>query len=161
MSERYGVLTRSGDACKVTFERDYATTSADLWSALTEPDRLTRWLAPVDGNLHEGGHAVVHFDDGDARFVIEVCAAPKTLIVHWQHADGHSVVRASVFDLGEDHCLLTLVHDALSAQQAPGYAGGWHFHLDSLDRLLAESGAARRRWRELAEHYRTAMGDPS
>ena len=65
-----------------------------------------------------------------------------------------------MFDLGEDHCRLTLVHDALSPHQAPGYAGGWHFHLDSLDRLLAESGTARRRWRELAEHYRTAMGDP-
>ena len=85
----------------------------------------------------------------------------RLLALAGQHADGHSVVRASVFDLGEDHCLLTLVHDALSPQQAPGYAGGWHFHLDSLGRLLAESGAARRRWRELAEHYRTAMGDPS
>ena len=78
MSELYGVLSHSGDACKVTFEREYATSSADLWSALTEPGRLTRWLAPADGNLHEGGHAVVHFDDGDARFVIEVCAAPET-----------------------------------------------------------------------------------
>ncbi len=160
MSDVYGVLTRSGDACEVTFERDYATSSADLWSALTDPGRLTRWLAPVEGNLREGGHAVVHFEDEDARFGIEVCTAPETLVVHWQHAEGHTVVRASVFDLGPDRCRLTLVHDALSATQAPGYAGGWHFHLDSLGGLLAESGAARRRWRELAEHYRTAMGDP-
>ncbi|MCB1300874.1 MAG: SRPBCC domain-containing protein, partial [Tetrasphaera sp.] len=27
----------------------------DLWSALTEPDRLARWIGTVDGELRLGG----------------------------------------------------------------------------------------------------------
>ena len=110
--------------------------------------------AGVDGNLHEGGHAVVHFDDGDARFVVEDASpAPETLVVHWHHADGHSVVRASVFDLGEDHCRLTLVHDALSPHRPRGTpAAGTSTSTRST--ALADREPDRTDWEPLAAHYR-------
>jgi uncharacterized protein YndB with AHSA1/START domain len=46
-----GTITRTGDDAEATFERVYDTDAADLWAAVTEPDRLARWLAPVDGDL--------------------------------------------------------------------------------------------------------------
>ena len=33
----------------------YDTDLADLWSAITEPDRLARWVATVEGDLRLGG----------------------------------------------------------------------------------------------------------
>jgi hypothetical protein len=43
-----GSLRIDGDRCGLRFERVYDTTPDDLWSALTEPERLARWLAPGD-----------------------------------------------------------------------------------------------------------------
>lgn len=40
---------------RVTMRRRYSTDTKDLWSALTEPDRIARWFMPVSGDLREGG----------------------------------------------------------------------------------------------------------
>lgn len=43
-----GELTRDGKpARKVTLARTYDTTPTDLWNAITDPDRLSRWFVPV------------------------------------------------------------------------------------------------------------------
>ena len=156
MSTLYGVLTRSGDTCAVRFERDYATSPDDLWSALTEPDRIARWLSPVEpvkGALGPGGEAVVHFDDGDARFAIDTCTPPSSFQVRWRHATHDTVVSAKIQDLGEGGSRLVLVHARLTEKQAPDYAGGWHWHLDTLDGVLAERDADRTDWSALRDHY--------
>ena len=36
-------------------EGRYDTDIDDLWSALTDPQRLARWIAEVEGDLHLGG----------------------------------------------------------------------------------------------------------
>jgi uncharacterized protein YndB with AHSA1/START domain len=41
------MLRAEGDRCGIRFERRYDFTPEEVWSALTEPDRLTRWLADV------------------------------------------------------------------------------------------------------------------
>lgn len=158
MSDLYGVLTRTDDEVAVTFEREYATSCRDLWSALTEPDRLARWMDPVDGDFRTGGEVVVHFDDGDARFAIDTCEAPTLLAVRWR-GERDTVLRASVFDLGGDRARLTLVHERLSEPQAPEYAAGWHWHLAVLEGLLTGREATPPAWDELAGHYAAAMSD--
>ena len=47
----WGVLIPTPNGVTVRFERRYATTPEDLWSSVTEPDRLARWLGPVYGDL--------------------------------------------------------------------------------------------------------------
>ena len=157
MSDLYGALTRTDDDYAVTFERDYATSPHDLWSALTDPDRLARWFSPVDGDLAEGGSVTVQFDDGDAGFTVDSCHSPQELAVRWHHDGRDSVVRASIFDLGGDRCRLTLVHEQLTGTQAPDYAGGWHWHLDTLDGAIADREPDRTDWEPLAAHYREDM----
>jgi uncharacterized protein YndB with AHSA1/START domain len=39
----------------VRIEDRYDTTIDDLWSALTDPDRLARWHGNVEGDLRPGG----------------------------------------------------------------------------------------------------------
>jgi uncharacterized protein YndB with AHSA1/START domain len=157
MSDLYAALTRTDDDYAVTFERDYATSPQHLWDALTQPDRLARWFCPVDGELREGGRVTAHFDDADATFTIDLCRSPEALSVRWHHDGRDSVVRAAVFDLGGDRARLTLVHDRLTAPQAPEYAAGWHWYVDSLDGLLADREPDRTGWEPLAEHYRGEM----
>src|SRR5215468_10571616 len=66
----------------VRVEDVYDTDIADLWSAVTEPERLARWIATVEGDLRVGGTVQVQFTstaEGSGR--IEVCEAPNHLVV--------------------------------------------------------------------------------
>ena len=76
-----------------TFERDgsgvvrlkdyFDTDVEDLWAALTEPDRLSRWLGEVDGDLRVGGTFRGHWHasgwEGDCT--VEVCDRPHRIVV--------------------------------------------------------------------------------
>ena len=137
MTELSGVLSRLPDGRRaVRFERRYAASADDLWSALTEPDRLARWLDPVTGDLSVGGTVTVHVDDGDGSFQVAECAPPHRLVVRWVHApDRVSEVTASVAADGTGSRLV-LEHTLLAAASAAGYAAGWHWHLRALDAVL-------------------------
>lgn len=51
----------------VRMENRYDTDIDDLWSALTDPRRLARWIAEVDGDLRPGGEFSARFTaDGKA-----------------------------------------------------------------------------------------------
>ena len=50
-----GTLHPDGDSGSVRVQDTYDTGMDDLWSALTEPDRLARWIGTVDGELRLGG----------------------------------------------------------------------------------------------------------
>jgi uncharacterized protein YndB with AHSA1/START domain len=48
--------TESGETVVVTLERRYAAEQADVWEAITDPDRVRRWFLPLTGDLREGGN---------------------------------------------------------------------------------------------------------
>ncbi len=137
MTEPRGVLRAVAGSTTASFRRDYDTAASDLWSAITEPDRLARWLDPVTGDLRPGGRAEVHFDDGDSTFEIDICEPPRFLAVRWLHADRETTVTAEVRARGTEASTLLLEHAELTVEQAPMYAAGWHWHLDALGAVLA------------------------
>ena len=120
----------------VRFEREYETGAADLWSALTEPDRLARWFAEVSGDLRPGGRVSITFDDGTEAMEIVTCEPPTTLVVRWLHAAyPASEVTATVHPRG-DAALLVLEHRGLPGEKEPAYEEGWAEHLDLLAKDL-------------------------
>jgi uncharacterized protein YndB with AHSA1/START domain len=53
---------RSGDGKGIVRMEDrFATDIDDLWSALTDPPRLARWIGEVEGDLRLGGEFRAHF----------------------------------------------------------------------------------------------------
>ncbi len=66
----------SGEARCAVFRRTYDAPIEDVWDACTNPDRLSRWYAPVDGDLREGG-TFTQGDFGSGR--ITRCQAPHLL----------------------------------------------------------------------------------
>ena len=46
-----GEVRRVGDTGTVHVEDVYNTDIEDLWGAVTDPERLARWIARVDGDL--------------------------------------------------------------------------------------------------------------
>jgi hypothetical protein len=48
----------------VRMEHRFSTDIDDLWPALTDPQRLARWIAIVDGDLRLGGEFWARFTSG-------------------------------------------------------------------------------------------------
>jgi uncharacterized protein YndB with AHSA1/START domain len=53
-----GSLRSADGAGIVRIEDRYDTDIDDLWSAITDPDRLARWFGEVDGELSLGASSV-------------------------------------------------------------------------------------------------------
>ena len=132
-----GSLRIDGERRALRFERVYDTTPGDLWSALTEPERLARWLAPGEIEPREGGAVEINFDDGGTvSGRVRVWDPPCVLEYEWHFSgESESVLRFELTASG-DGTMLVLDHRQLGVDQAPGYGAGWHAHLDALDDLL-------------------------
>src|SRR5713101_2977788 len=67
----------------VRMEDRFDTDIDDLWSALTDPGRLARWLGDVEGDLRLGGEYRFRFfasgSEGTGR--VEACAPPRRLLL--------------------------------------------------------------------------------
>lgn len=161
--EILGAVTAEGDRRALRFERTYETDREGLWSAITEPDRLARWLAPVRGDLHEGGTYEVVFDEDDpaqrASGTISECEPPARLVVSWIFGDGEESVL--LVDLSEDgpRTTLQLVHRSLPPGATAGYGAGWHAYLEQLRAHLGagDQRGWEARFQELLPHYRAKL----
>jgi hypothetical protein len=70
--------TEGGETVAVTLQRRYPADQADVWQAITDPDRVRRWFLPLTGDLHEGGSFQL---EGHAGGNILTCEPPRHLTV--------------------------------------------------------------------------------
>lgn len=70
-----------GDAVAVRLERRYPAGAADVWDALTDPERLARWFLPVSGDLRPGGRFRTEGNaDGEDSVLVPEHAVPATFV---------------------------------------------------------------------------------
>ena len=67
-----------GEEVSVRIRRTYDAAIADVWDALTDPDRMKRWFLPVTGDLRVGGSFQL---EGNAGGEILGCEPPRRLRV--------------------------------------------------------------------------------
>ena len=74
---------RSADGKGVVRVQDsYDTDIDDMWSAITDPTRLARWLGEIAGDLRLGGEFSARFADGyEGTGRVEVCEPPRRLLL--------------------------------------------------------------------------------
>jgi uncharacterized protein YndB with AHSA1/START domain len=135
---------RGGAVTKVlTARRAYRADRADVWDALTSPERLPRWFQPVSGDLRVGGH---YQFEAQAGGTVERCDAPELLAVTWEFGGSVSWVQVRLSESG-DGTVLELVHEApvdpkMWEQYGPGAVGiGWDGLLHSLGYHLTTAEA--------------------
>jgi uncharacterized protein YndB with AHSA1/START domain len=85
------------EVIRVTLRRAYPTAPADLWDALTRPERLARWFSPVSGDLRPGGSFQV---ENNAGGEILTCEPPRLLRATF--GDASSIVTVTLAPAGED-----------------------------------------------------------
>lgn len=134
-------LERDGKPARtVTLSRTYATSIDDLWDAVTNPERLPRWFAPVEGDLELGGRYQVV---GNAGGTITACQAPRLFDLTWEFSDTVSWVELRLEPESAQRTRLTLSHiahvDEHWTKYGPGAAGvGWELGLLGLARHLVD-----------------------
>lgn len=133
--ERGGRQVRS-----VKLTRTYATGIKDLWDAVTNPERLPRWFAPVTGELRQGGRYQVQ---GNAGGTIETCRPPRHFFATWEFAGETSWVELRFAEEGTGETRLTLTHICPVSDHwrkfGPGAVGvGWDLGLLGLAFHLSE-----------------------
>ena len=142
-----GHVLRDDEGMRLEFVRDYADPVEDVWSAITESERLARWLGTWTGDPATGFVELrMTAEEGSAaqRVAILECEPPRRLVVETPSPDGawHLTV---TLDPVRQGTRLVFVHRLAEPYDAGSIGPGWHFYLDRLDAVVA-SGPVPADW---------------
>lgn len=153
---------RDVDGVSVVHVEDvYDTDIEDLWAAITEPPRLRRWIAEVDGDLRLGGLFTASFTSGwEGQGRVEVCDAPHHLLLTMEPGTPEEARIAAVLTVEAAGTRLVIEERGLPAAEAPDHGAGWQAHLEDLRAVLEgrEPGPWYDRWTALRPVYRKPRG---
>lgn len=141
----------------VRVEDVYDTDISDLWSAITKPERLARWLATVEGELTLGGIVHASFTstwEGPGR--IDVCEAPHHLVLTMEPGTDDEAVIEAVLTVEEGRTRLVIEERGLPLDVLYKHGAGWQAHIEDLGRYLeGDESNWKARWTELTPDYET------
>jgi uncharacterized protein YndB with AHSA1/START domain len=151
---------RSADGKGIArIEDRYDTDIDDLWSAITDPSRLARWLGEVEGDLRLGGEFRARFFasgwEGTGR--VEVCERPQRLLLLTmapdQPEDEHFIEVTLTAD--GDQTILAWEERGMPLEYLAAYGAGVQVHVEDLAAYVAggERCDAGARWQELLPAY--------
>jgi uncharacterized protein YndB with AHSA1/START domain len=162
LETRRGVVTTEDDGRqRLEFRRSWPDPIEDVWSALTEPDRMARWIGTYDGERAVGGRGtftMTHEEPVDEQYAGEPmtivdCDPPRRLVVEWVQ-EGSENWRVYL-DLATEggRTVLRFVQVFAADADVTDFALGWHWYLDKFgaevgrseppanwDTFLAETG---------------------
>ncbi|GAA4461828.1 SRPBCC domain-containing protein [Phytohabitans houttuyneae] len=127
----------------------------EVWSALTEPDRVAQWLGSLNARMTPGHNVVLDFGDGDFfDVVVHDVRAEDRIAFEWRFLgvgpasevrwslsteDGHSTVTV------DDSC------PGRPPSETAQLRAGWLDFLNRLATHLTTGESARYRWREVID----------
>ena len=151
----------------VRMEDRFDTDIDDLWSALTDPRRLARWLGEVEGDLRLGGdfHARFFATGWEGVGRVEACEPPQRLQVLTRDPDepDEHVIEATLAADG-DQTILVLEERGMPLEQLAAYGAGVQIHVEDLAAYLTgreRHDDVRTRWEELVPAYEDLAADVS
>jgi len=139
--------------------REFRAPIEDVWAAVTESDRLSRWIGSWDGDPESGSVEFRMLFEGEDHagetMTIRVCEPPHRLHVTSQVGD-----EVWLLDVDLTHqdgvTTLSLSQPGVTAEQAVDVGPGWEYYLDRM--VDAETGADPAR-RDFERDYHPAMSD--
>jgi uncharacterized protein YndB with AHSA1/START domain len=123
----------AGEGKAVRLRRTYDAPVEDVWDALTDPERLSRWFLPISGDYRVGGRYQL---EGNAGGEILDCERPQRFRVTWVYGEVNDAADVSEVEIrltpaGDGSTTLELEHTAIVpddrwAEYGPGAVGvGW------------------------------------
>jgi uncharacterized protein YndB with AHSA1/START domain len=145
MTDEFATLERTKDGGLIRFERAFPNPIEDVWSALTDPERLADWWPPFATNVHvdlrEGGTMTFDWPDGPQLEFRFLRIEPPTLLEH-THTGPGSWMRYELAATDEGTLLRAtyFVPDPDEAIER-GDVVGAHYGFDRLEAALARHPA--------------------
>jgi uncharacterized protein YndB with AHSA1/START domain len=141
MSETTGRIEKRDGQHVLVQTRRLRAPLEDVWAAVTEPDRLARWIGTWQGDPTSGSVQFRMLFEGDhpaETMTIRLCEPPRRLHLTSQVGD-----EVWLLDLDLSHVdgvtTVTLTQPGVTAEQASSVGPGWDYYLDRL--VDAETGA--------------------
>lgn len=160
-----GSLRSANGAGIVRLEGRFHTDRDDLWSALTDPERMARWLGEVEGDLRPGGEfRARYFASGwEGTGGVEVCTPPQRLRISTRSPGEPDGIIEVTLTADGDQTTLVMEDRGVPLDQVAAYGAGDQIHLEDLAAHLAGRGRcdARSRWQELHPVYADMPVDPA
>jgi uncharacterized protein YndB with AHSA1/START domain len=137
---------RSADGKGIVLMEDrFETDVDDLWSALTEPQRLSHWLAEIEGDLRPGGEFHLRYLasqwEGTGR--VQACQPPQRLLVMTKQAgepdERGRLIEATLTADGEQ-TILVLQRRGLPLDLLAAFAAGIQVEIEDLGAYVAGHG---------------------
>lgn len=141
MTILFGELSKAGTGFDLDFERILATEVDDLWEAVTDRDRLGRWMAPYTGDLLLGGDWQALGDDGSVwcTGTVTECEPPHRFVTTWHAIQEPPTVLTVTVDAVPEGARLRLRHEGVPSIY---YGPGWQAYLEQLDELLGAAASS-------------------
>jgi uncharacterized protein YndB with AHSA1/START domain len=146
VARRLGTRTMpDGDEAMVlVISQTYDGDVADVWDAVTNPERIPRWFLPVSGDLEVGGRYRI---EGNAEGEVLTCAPPRAFSITWEYGGDVSWVEVDLTP-AEGGTTLELRHIAKPTEHwkefGPGAVGiGWDTALLGLAQHLGSGGGVK------------------
>jgi uncharacterized protein YndB with AHSA1/START domain len=143
------------------FDRRYDAAVEDVWSALTDPDGLGRWLYRSRFEPKAGGAMWTEGGDEVQHGTVLVWEPPNALEYEWASQGEPPWQLRWELQPDGDGTMLVLRQIEPDPRADPSFAAGWHWHLDRLEQHLAGRDPAPvetdAHFDELMAYY---VGDP-
>ena len=137
-----GTITQVDGRHVLVQTREFQAPIEDVWAAVTEPERLARWIGTWSGDPESGSvlfRMLFEGEDHEAEIMtIRVCEPPRRLHLTSQVGDDTWLLE---LDLSHEDGVttLTFAQPGVTAEQVGGVGPGWDYYLDRL--VDAETGA--------------------
>src|SRR6266480_3498436 len=142
----------------VRMEDRFDTDIDDLWSALTDPLRLARWIGEVEGDLRLGGEFRFRFfasgSEGTGR--VDACEPPRRLLLTMALGQPDEDVIEATLAADGGQTILVWEERGMPLDLLAAYGAGVQIHIEDLAAHLAGGKRvdATARWNELLPAYR-------
>lgn len=142
-----GRREQRADGTYVVLTRTFRAPIEDVWAAVTEPDRLARWIGRWTGDPAQGTVRFEMLYEGEGaeqeEYTIDACEAPRRLVLtsHMAYDENTPATWHLELDLAEADGVttLTFAQSMDDPAMAENVGPGWEYYLDRL--VAAETGA--------------------
>ena len=133
-----GSLRAADGTGTVRIEDRFDTGVDDLWSALTDPRRLARWLGEFEGSLRLGGDYHAHFfaSGAEGTWRVSGCEPPHRFTVVSTGQSPEQSMEVTLAAAG-DRTLLVVEQRGVPADWLAGFGAGIQVHVEDLAAHLA------------------------
>ena len=153
-----GTLLSADGKGIVRVEDRFDTDIDDLWSALTDPRRLARWMGEVEGELRLGGEFRARFfaSEWEGTGRVDLCEPPRRLrLLTTQTDQSEEQVIEVTLTADGDQTILVWEERGMPVDHLAGYGAGIQVHVEDLAAHIAggERCDPEARWGELFPAY--------